>query len=154
VTKPFKGIIELDDRDSTPDWEPFLQPVAPLASTKRNWPISRGFERYYGFLGGETNQWYPDLVYDNHPVGQPYSPEDGYHLTVDPVDKAIEFITDSKVITPDKPFFMYFCPGATHAPHHAPKEWIPVRRGPLGALRHHEGPDRGVTTWLRSTRRS
>ena len=95
-----------------------------LASTKRNWPIGRGFERYYGFLGGETNQWYPDLVYDNHLVEPPKSPDEGYHLTVDLTDKAIEFITDSKVIAPDKPFFMYFCPGATHAPHHAPKEWI------------------------------
>ncbi|SDT18245.1 arylsulfatase [Jiangella sp. DSM 45060] len=100
-----------------------------LASTKRNWPVGRGFERYYGFLGGETNQWYPDLVYDNHPVEQPALPEDGYHLTTDLTDKAIEFIRDAKMITPDKPFFMYFCPGATHAPHHAPKEWIERYRG-------------------------
>jgi arylsulfatase A-like enzyme len=100
-----------------------------LASTKRNWPIGRGFERYYGFLGGETNQWYPDLVYDNHPVDQPATPEEGYHLTTDLTDKAIEFIKDTKVIAPDKPFFMYFCPGATHAPHHAPKEWIEKYRG-------------------------
>ncbi|MGH9250885.1 MAG: arylsulfatase, partial [Acidimicrobiales bacterium] len=95
-----------------------------LASTKRNWPVGRGFERYYGFLGGETNQWYPDLVYDNHPVEQPGWPEDSYHLTTDLTDRAIEFIKDAKVIAPDKPFFMYFCPGATHAPHHAPPEWI------------------------------
>ena len=95
-----------------------------MASTKRNWPVGRGFERYYGFLGGETNQWYPDLVYDNHPVEQPATPEEGYHLTTDLTDKAIEFIKDAKMIAPDKPFFMYFCPGATHAPHHAPKEWI------------------------------
>ncbi|SEE71944.1 arylsulfatase [Jiangella alba] len=100
-----------------------------LASTKRNWPVGRGFERYYGFLGGETNQWYPDLVYDNHPVEQPALPEDGYHLTTDLTDKAIEFIRDAKMITPDKPFFMYFCPGATHAPHHAPREWIDRYRG-------------------------
>jgi arylsulfatase len=100
-----------------------------LASTKRNWPVGRGFERYYGFLGGETNQWYPDLVYDNHPVDQPSKPEDGYHLTTDLTDRAIEFIKDAKVITPDKPFFMYFCPGACHAPHHAPTEWIEKYRG-------------------------
>ena len=247
MTKPFKGTINVDDRDSTPDWEPYLQPVAPdgapsvlfivlddvgfsamepwgglidtpnikklaasgltytnwhttalcsptrsslltgrnhttngmaciaeattgfpnsnghipfecatigevlgergwntymlgkwhlvaademnLASTKRNWPIGRGFERYYGFLGGETNQWYPDLIYDNHPVEQPSWPEDGYHLTTDLTDKAIEFIKDTKAITPDKPFFMYFCPGACHAPHHAPKEWIEKYEG-------------------------
>jgi arylsulfatase len=91
-----------------------------MASTKRNWPLGRGFERYYGFLGGETNQWYPDLIYDNHPAEQPATPEDGYHLTADLTDKAIEFVKDAKMVAPDKPFFMYFCPGATHAPHHAP----------------------------------
>jgi len=100
-----------------------------MASTKRNWPVGRGFERYYGFLGGETNQWYPDLVYDNHPTEQPSWPEDGYHLTTDLTDRAIEFIKDSKMLVPDKPFFMYFCPGATHAPHHAPKEWIEKYKG-------------------------
>jgi len=100
-----------------------------MASTKRNWPIGRGFERYYGFLGGETNQWYPDLVYDNHYVEQPKGPEEGYHLTEDLTDKAIEFVRDAKVVAPEKPFFMYFCPGATHAPHHAPKEWIERYRG-------------------------
>jgi arylsulfatase A-like enzyme len=100
-----------------------------MASTKRNWPVGRGFERYYGFLGGETNQWYPDLIYDNHPVDQPATPEDGYHLTTDLTDKAIEFIRDSKMLVPDKPFFMYFCPGATHAPHHAPREWIDRYKG-------------------------
>jgi arylsulfatase A-like enzyme len=95
-----------------------------LAATRRNWPSGRGFERWYGFLGAETNQWYPDLVYDNHPVDQPKSPEEGYHLTEDLTDKAIEFITDAKTIAPDKPFFLYYAPGAAHAPHHAPKEWI------------------------------
>jgi arylsulfatase len=242
MTKQFRGTINIDDRDSTPDWEPYLQPVAPegspnvlyivlddvgfsamepwgglietphidelarsgltytnwhttalcsptrsslltgrnhttngmaciaeatsgypnanghipfecatlaevlgergwntymlgkwhlcpsdemnMASTKRNWPVGRGFERYYGFLGGETNQWYPDLIYDNHPVDQPATPDDGYHLTTDLTDKAIEFVKDATVIAPDKPFFMYYCPGATHAPHHAPQEWI------------------------------
>ena len=100
-----------------------------MASTKRNWPVGRGFERYYGFLGGETNQWYPDLIYDNHPVEQPSWPEDGYHLTTDLTDKAIEFIKDAKMIVPDKPFFMYFCPGACHAPHHVAKEWIEKYEG-------------------------
>ena len=111
-----------------------------LASTKRNWPVGRGFERYYGFLGGETNQWYPDLVYDNHPVEQPAMPEDGYHLTTDLTDKAIEFVKDAKMIVPDKPFFMYFCPGATHAPHHAPKEWIERYKGrfDMGYERYRE----------------
>jgi arylsulfatase A-like enzyme len=111
-----------------------------MASTKRNWPVGRGFERFYGFLGGETNQWYPDLIYDNHPVDQPTTPEDGYHLTTDLTDKAIQFITDARVIAPEKPFFMYFCPGATHAPHHAPREWIEKYRGrfDMGYERYRE----------------
>ncbi|MBU1119177.1 arylsulfatase [Patescibacteria group bacterium] len=100
-----------------------------LASTKRNWPLGRGFERYYGFLGGETNQYYPDLIYDNHPVAQPKLPKDGYHFTEDITNKAMEFIGDSKVIAPDKPFFMYFCPGAAHAPHQVPKKWIEKYKG-------------------------
>jgi arylsulfatase len=94
-----------------------------LASTRRNWPTGRGFERFYGFLGAETNQWYPEIVYDNHPVDQPKSPEEGYHFSEDITDKAIEFIRDAKAIAPEKPFFLYYAPGAAHAPHHAPKEW-------------------------------
>ena len=94
-----------------------------LAATKRHWPLGRGFERFYGFLGGETDQWYPDLVYDNHPIEPPATPEQGYHLSADLADKAIEFIRDSKVIAPGKPWFTYLCPGAGHAPHHVFKEW-------------------------------
>ena len=100
-----------------------------LASTRRNWPTGRGFERWYGFLGAETNQWYPDLVYDNHLVDQPRLPEEGYHLTDDLTDKAIEFIKDAKAVAPEKPFFLYYAPGACHAPHHAPKEWIDKFKG-------------------------
>ena len=100
-----------------------------VASPRRNWPSGRGFERFYGFLGAETNQWYPDLVYDNHPVDQPRLPEQGYHLTDDLTDKALEFIKDAKVLAPDKPFFLYYAPGACHAPHHAPKQWIDKFRG-------------------------
>jgi arylsulfatase A-like enzyme len=100
-----------------------------LASPRRNWPTGRGFERWYGFLGAETNQWYPDLVYDNHLVDQPRSPEEGYHLTDDITDKALEFIRDANAIAPEKPFFLYYAPGACHAPHHAPKEWIEKFKG-------------------------
>jgi arylsulfatase A-like enzyme len=100
-----------------------------LASTRRNWPSGRGFERWYGFLGAETNQWYPDLVYDNHPVDQPKSPEEGYHLTDDITDKAIEFIRDAKAIAPEKPFFLYYAPGAAHAPHHVAPEWSDRYKG-------------------------
>ena len=87
------------------------------------WPLGRGFERFYGFLGGDTSQWNPDLVYDNHQVEPPATPEQGYHLTPDLVDKATQFIADAKQVDPDKPFYLHFCPGATHAPHHVPKEW-------------------------------
>jgi arylsulfatase A-like enzyme len=100
-----------------------------LASTRRNWPTGRGFERFYGFLGAETNQWYPDLVYDAHPVDQPSSPEEGYHLTEDLTDKALEFIKDAQAVAPEKPFMLYYAPGACHAPHHAPKEWIEKYKG-------------------------
>lgn len=87
------------------------------------WPLGRGFERFYGFLGGDTSQWHPELVYDNHQVEPPRTPEEGYHLSEDLVDKSIEFITDLKQIDPDKPFYLHLCFGATHAPHHVPKEW-------------------------------
>ncbi|AEH10598.1 MULTISPECIES: arylsulfatase [Protofrankia] len=87
------------------------------------WPLGRGFERFYGFLGGDTSQWYPDLVYDNHQVAPQKTPEAGYHLTSDLVDKAIDFIADAKQVAPSKPFFLNFCTGATHAPHHVPREW-------------------------------
>ena len=100
-----------------------------LAATRRNWPSGRGTERFYGFLGAETNQWYPDLVYDNHPVDPPRSPDEGYHLTDDLTDKALEFIKDAKAVAPEKPFFLYYAPGACHAPHHAPREWIDRFRG-------------------------
>jgi arylsulfatase len=93
------------------------------------WPLGRGFERFYGFLGGDTSQWYPDLVYDNHQVEPPRTPEAGYHLTEDLADKAIEFIADAKQVAPHKPFYVLFCPGATHAPHHVPKEWADRYRG-------------------------
>jgi arylsulfatase A-like enzyme len=93
------------------------------------WPLGRGFERFYGFLGGDTSQWYPDLVYDNHQVEPPKTPAEGYHLTEDLVDKAVAFITDAKQVDPDKPFYMHFCPGATHAPHHVAKEWADKYKG-------------------------
>jgi arylsulfatase len=100
-----------------------------MASTKRQWPLGRGFERYYGFLGAETNQWYPDLIHDNHPVEQPATPEEGYHFSTDITDQALAFIRDAKAVAPDKPFLLYYCPGACHAPHHAPKEWSDKYRG-------------------------
>jgi arylsulfatase A-like enzyme len=93
------------------------------------WPLGRGFERFYGFLGGDTSQWHPDVVYDNHQVHPPRTPEEGYHLTEDLADKAIEFITDAKQVAPNKPFFLHFCTGATHAPHHVPRQWADRYKG-------------------------
>jgi arylsulfatase A-like enzyme len=99
------------------------------AGPYNRWPLGRGFERFYGFLGGDTSQYYPELVYDNHNIEQPKTPEEGYHLMEDMTDKAISFIADGKQVAPNKPFFMYFCPGAMHAPHHVPKEWADKYKG-------------------------
>ena len=93
------------------------------------WPLGRGFQRFYGFLEGETNQYWPELVYDNHRVAPPRTPEEGYHLTEDLVDRAIAFVADAKQIAPDKPFFLYLAPGATHAPHQVPRRWADAYAG-------------------------
>ena len=93
-----------------------------------SWPLGQGFDRFYGFLGGDTNQWEPDLTYDNS-IDPPATHEEGYHLTEDLADRAIEFITDLRNVDPNKPFFLYFCTGACHAPHHVPREWIERYRG-------------------------
>jgi arylsulfatase A-like enzyme len=95
----------------------------------RTWPLGRGFERFYGFMGGDTSQWFPELVQDNSPVGPPARPEDGYHLNADIADRAISFIRDAHVAAPDKPFFLYYATGAGHAPHHVEPEWVEPYRG-------------------------
>ena len=93
------------------------------------WPLGRGFERFYGFLGAETHQYYPDLTHDNQFVDAPRTPEEGYHLTEDLADRAMSFIADAKQVAPNKPFFLYFCTGTAHAPHHVPKEWADKYKG-------------------------
>ena len=93
------------------------------------WPLGRGFEHFYGFMGGETSQWFPDLIYDNHSVSQPKTVEEGYHLDEDLIDRAIHFILDAHVIAPDKPFFLYHAPGCAHAPHQVAPEWIEKYKG-------------------------
>jgi arylsulfatase A-like enzyme len=108
------------------------QDIASGAS-RSEWPLAKGFDRYYGFLGGETNQWYPDLVEDNKFIDQPYGPEEGYHLSKDLVDQALQMIRDQKASNPSKPWFMWFCPGANHAPHHAPKEYVDKYKGKFDA---------------------
>lgn len=110
-------------------WHLTPQTESHMGASHRTWPLGRGFERFYGFLGAETNQWYPDLVHDNHQCELPSSPEEGYHLSKDLVDRTIRFIQDGNQITPDKPWFTYLCFGANHAPHHAPKEWADKYKG-------------------------
>ena len=105
----------------TAAWE-----ISPSGPTDR-WPTRSGFDKFYGFLGGETNQWAP-LVYDG--LTQVELPKDpNYHFMTDMTNQAIHWMRYQKSLTPDKPFFMYFAPGATHAPHHVPKEWIAKYKG-------------------------
>jgi arylsulfatase len=106
-----------------------LDEVNNVAASRENWPLGRGFDRFYGFLGGETNQWYPDLVHDNHMVDPPRTPEQGYHLSEDLADRAIEYLRDARQVDPDKPFFLYWCPGAGHAPHHVASQWADRYKG-------------------------
>ena len=121
-------------------WHCVAEDETNMASSKRNWPTGRGFERYYGFLGGESSDWYPDLVQDQQFIEQPYDPPknaaewaqglgDKYHVSKDFAERGIAMIADAKQVAPEKPFFMYFCPGANHAPHHSPKEWADKYKG-------------------------
>jgi arylsulfatase len=96
---------------------------------RKTWPLGQGFERYYGFIGGETNQWYPDLVEDNRSIEPPYGPEKGYHLSKDLADQAIKMLRNQQATSPSKPWFMFYNPGANHAPHHAPQEYIDKYKG-------------------------
>ena len=102
---------------------------ASAAGPYDQWPCQRGFDRFYGFLDGETDQFHPELTYDNHAVDPPRTPEDGYHLSEDLVDHAIGFVHDTVSIRPDRPFFCYLAFGATHAPHQAPRPYLDKYRG-------------------------
>jgi arylsulfatase A-like enzyme len=107
-----------------PVWE--TSPAGPFDA----WPTGGGgFEYFYGFIGGEANQWYPSLYEGTTPVEVKKTPEEGYHFMEDMTDKAINWIGQQKALIPDKPFFVYFAPGATHAPHHVPKEWADKYKG-------------------------
>jgi arylsulfatase len=107
-----------------PVWE--TSPVGPFDS----WPTGGGgFEYFYGFVGGEANQWYPTLYEGTTAVNPKKTPEEGYNLVDDMTDKAMSWIGQQKALAPDKPFFVYFAPGATHAPHHPPKEWADKYKG-------------------------
>ena len=107
-----------------PVWE--TSPVGPFDA----WPTGGGgFEYFYGFIGGEANQWYPTLYEGTTPVEPKKTPEEGYHFMADMTDKAMAWVSQQKALAPDKPFFVYFAPGATHAPHHVPKEWADKYKG-------------------------
>ncbi len=106
-------------------------PEEDIASggSRLSWPLNKGFDRFYGYLGGETNQWYPDLVEDNRFIDPPATPEEGYHLSKDLADQAIRMLRDQNSSNPSKPWYLWFCPGANHAPHHAPQEYIDKYKG-------------------------
>jgi len=107
-----------------PVWE--TSPMGPFDA----WPTGGGgFEYFYGFIGGETNQYYPAIYEGTTPVEPEKTPEQGYHFTDDMTNKAIKWVSQQKALMPDKPFFVYFAPGATHAPHHVPKEWADKYKG-------------------------
>ena len=111
-----------------PVWE--TSPMGPFDA----WPSrGGGFEHFYGFIAGETNQYFPALYDDTVAVEPDRSPEEGYHLTEDLADRAIGWVREQKALMPDKPFFMYFAPGATHAPHHCPEEWSAKYKGRFDA---------------------
>jgi arylsulfatase len=100
-----------------------------MAASRTTWPLARGFDRWYGFHGGETHQFVPALYHDSHSVRPERSIEDGYHLSADLADRAIEFLGDLRAVDGDQPFFLYFCTGACHSPHQAPRSWIDGYRG-------------------------
>ena len=106
----------------TPMWE--TSPAGPFD----RWPTGLGFERFYGFIGGETSQWQPALYDQTTPIA-PYKGRKNYHLTEDLADQCIAWMHNQKASAPDKPFFVYFAPGAGHSPHHVPKEWIDKFKG-------------------------
>jgi len=124
-------------------WHLCQMESASAAGPYDQWPCQRGFDRFYGFLDGETDQFAPDLVYDNHRVDPPGTPGDGYHLSEDLVDRAIEFVADSTSIRPDRPCFTYLAFGATHAPHQAPAQYLERWKG-----RFDEGWDVARDRWF------
>lgn len=120
---------------NTPDWQ------TSSSGPFDNWPTNLGFEYWYGFQGGETSQWEPQLYLNTHPVPQPKSAAQGYHLTQDLTENSIAWLRQQRSLTPDKPYFMYMAPGAAHAPLHVPKEYIAKYKGKFDngwdAMREH-----------------
>ncbi len=119
-----------------------LTPATEMSagSPRDKWPLGRGFDRYYGFMDGETDQYRPQLVCDNQPIEPPRTPEEGYHLSEDLADHAIRYVADLRGASPSTPFLLWFAPGACHAPHQAPKDYIERYRGKF---------DQGWDQWRR-----
>jgi arylsulfatase len=105
------------------------EPDIASGATRSEWPLQKGFDRFYGFFGGETSQWFPDLVEDNRFIKQPSPPEQGYHVSKDLADQALEMLRNQRATNPSKPWYMWYCPGANHAPHHCPQEFIDKYKG-------------------------
>ncbi len=104
-----------------------------MAAPRDAWPCGRGFQRWYGFHGGETHQFVPSLFQDNHAVAPPRGPGDGYHLSEDLADRAVQYLGEIRSAAPDQPFLLYLATGACHSPHHAPPHWIEHYRGRFDA---------------------
>ena len=102
--------------------------MATAAGPFDQWPVGLGFEYFYGFVGGDSSQWQPNLFRNTTPI-EPYAGNPGWNLITAMADEAIKYVTDLNAVAPEKPFFVYYCPGATHAPHHPTKEWIEKFKG-------------------------
>ncbi len=113
-----------------------------MAAPRHSWPIARGFDRWYGFHGGETHQFVPALYHDNHSISPPRTIEEGYHLSADLADQAIAQLADLRAVDADRRFFLYFATGACHSPHHAPRAWIERYEGRF---------DKGWDRWREET---
>lgn len=112
---------------NTPKWE--ISAAGPF----NHWPTGLGFDHFYGFMSGEDNQWEPHLFNDTTAIPAPATPQEGYHLTTDLVDKAVGWVDDHEAAAPQKPYFLYFATGAVHTPHHVPQEWIDRNKGRFDA---------------------
>lgn len=118
---------------ATGKWHLTPMSECSAAGPFHHWPIQRGFDRFYGFMQGETDQFYPELTVDNHHIEAPALPEDGYHVSEDIVEKSINFVRDQVSLVPERPFFLYLAFGATHSPHQAPREYVEKYRGRFDA---------------------
>jgi arylsulfatase A-like enzyme len=114
-------------------WHLSPEDETSMAAARTTWPLARGFDRWYGFHGGETHQFVPALYHDNHGVRPPRTIDEGYHLSADLADRAIEFVGDLRAADAGKPFFLYFATGACHSPHQPPPHWLDRYRGAFDA---------------------